>query len=169
MTNLLEALARAGLAVEVRNGDNRSLLVFARVASDKRLRYEVHRSRFVCRTSQDRDRIITTPRVKDWLHGIRAAEPDKDNAETLTGHSFTQAERCRLVYHMITNPREEGGAGITPKEGQWKHVESIFPLHDQNFNKEWLKSWATKTLLKPEDLDEIRDHLGEKVSSCNRL
>lgn len=112
--------------------------------------------------------MITNPRVKDWLHGIRAAEPDKDSTEPMTSHSLTQAERYRLVYHMITNPREEGGAGITPKEGQWKHVESIFPLHDQNFNKEWIKNWATKTLLKPEDLDEIRDHLGEKVSSYNR-
>ena len=163
----MEALARAGLAVEVRNGDNSSLLVFTRVASDKRLRYEVHRSRSVCRTLQDGDRRIIIPSVKDWLHGIRAAEPDKDNTEPVTSQSLTQAERYRLVYHMITNPREEGGAGITPKEGQWKHVESIFPLHDQAFNKEWLKNWATKTLLKSEDLDEIRDHLGEKVSSCN--
>lgn len=108
--------------------------------------------------------IIKTPRLKDWLHGIRAVEPSRNSSEPSASHPLTQAERYRLVYHMITNPREEGGAGITPKEGQWKNVESIFPVHDQAFNKEWIKKWATTTLLKPEDLDEIRDHLGEKVS-----
>lgn len=65
---------------------------------------------------------------------------------------------------MITNPTEEAGAGITPKEGQWKNVESIFPLHDQKFNREWIKNWSTTTFLGAEDLDAIRDHLGEKVS-----
>ncbi len=107
--------------------------------------------------------MIMSPRVKDWLHGIRATEPDQSSSEAPTSQSLTQAERYRLVYHMITNSREEGGAGITPKEGQWKDVGSIFPLHDQSFNKEWIKKWSTTTLLKPADLDEVRDHLGEKV------
>ena len=66
---------------------------------------------------------------------------------------------------MITNPREEGGAGITPKEGEWQNVESIFPLHDQTFNKEWMKKWASSTFITAEDLDELRDRLGEKVST----
>ena len=112
--------------------------------------------------------MTSSPRVKDWLHGIRSTEPEQSSSGSSTSHPLTQAERYRLVYHMITNPREDGGAGITPKEGQWKHVESIFPLHNQNFNKEWIKKWATTTLLKPEDLDEIRDHLGEKVSCIMR-
>lgn len=103
-------------------------------------------------------------RVKDWLHGIRATEPEQSSSGSLTSQPLTQAERYRLVYHMLTNSREEGGAGITPKEGQWKNVETIFPLHDQTFNKDWIKKWATTTLLKAEDFDEIRDHLGEKVS-----
>ena len=66
---------------------------------------------------------------------------------------------------MITNPREEGGAGITPKEGEWQNVESIFPLHDQAFNKEWMRKWASSTFITAEDLDELRDRLGEKVGS----
>ena len=64
---------------------------------------------------------------------------------------------------MLTSPQEEGGAGITPKSGEWKNVESMFPLHNTAFNKEWIRKWSTTTFLKVEDLDEIRDHLGEKV------
>ena len=67
---------------------------------------------------------------------------------------------------MITNPKEEGGAGITPKEGEWKDVESIFPLHDIAHNREWVKDWSMKTFLKIEDLDEIRNRFGEKVTSA---
>lgn len=83
--------------------------------------------------------------------------------ENVTRQSLTEAERYRIVYHLITSPREDGGAGIIPKEGRWKNVESIFPLHDKNFDKNWIKNWSTTTFLKPQDLDEIRDRLGEKV------
>lgn len=65
---------------------------------------------------------------------------------------------------MITSPRQEGGAGITPKHGPWKEVESIFPLHDHTFNKKWIQTWATTTFLKTEDLDDIRNRFGEKIA-----
>lgn len=103
-------------------------------------------------------------RVKDWLFGVRAAQPDQDTSDALSRQSLTEAERYRMIHHLITSPPEEGGAGVVPKDGQWKYVESIFPLHDKAFNKEWMKRWSTMTFLKPEDLDSIRDRLGEKVS-----
>ena len=65
---------------------------------------------------------------------------------------------------MITNPREEGGAGVTPQEGEWKSVESIFPLHDQAWNQSWIKDWSTSYFLDINDLDQVRDRLGEKVA-----
>ena len=65
---------------------------------------------------------------------------------------------------MIANPPEEGGAGITPREGAWKNVQSIFPLHDHKYNKEWIKKWSTMTFLKAEDLDDIRNRFGEKIA-----
>lgn len=102
-------------------------------------------------------------RLNDWLHGVRATQPEEDNS----GQDLTQAERYRIVHHLITSPIEDGGAAITPKEGKWKNVESIFPLHDKAFNLEWIKKWSTTTFLKPEDLDDIRDRLGEKVSRCS--
>ncbi|MCJ1243176.1 hypothetical protein MMC30_000373 [Trapelia coarctata] len=144
---LIQALARLGLTTEVRNGDNCSVLVFVKAEADKRFRNEVYRSR-----------------VKDWLYGVRAAQPDKETQNLLTAQSMSDAERYRIIYQMITSPQNEGGAGITPKEGQWKNVESIFPLHDVAFNKTWLKDWSMKTFLKIEDLDEIRNRLGEKVA-----
>lgn len=146
-TSLMQALARVGLSIETRNGDNCSLIVFVKVGSQERFASEVYRSR-----------------VKDWLHGVRAAEPARETQRTLEGQSLTEAERFRIIHHLITSPRQEGGAGITPQEGQWKNVESIFPLHDHAFNKEWIKKWSTMTFLGVEDLDQIRDRFGEKIA-----
>ena len=42
---LVQALARVGLAIEVRNGENLALLVLVKVASDERLSNAVYRSR----------------------------------------------------------------------------------------------------------------------------
>lgn len=42
---LLEALATVGLQIEVRNGDNCSLLVLVKVASDRVLNHHIHKSR----------------------------------------------------------------------------------------------------------------------------
>ena len=42
---LVLALARLGLKLEVRNGDNCSLLVFVKANADKRFNNEVYRSR----------------------------------------------------------------------------------------------------------------------------
>lgn len=107
---------------------------------------------------------LTFHRVKDWIHGIRAAAPQKEVKESLESEPLYEAERLRVIYQLITNAESEGGAGITPKKGTWENVESIFPLHDHAYNKEWIKKWSTKYLLEPEDLDEIRNRLGEKVA-----
>lgn len=64
---------------------------------------------------------------------------------------------------MITLPTEEGGAGITPKHGEWKNVTNVFPLHDEETNKEWMREWSKKTFLSNEELDQIRDKFGESV------
>ena len=146
-TKLAKTLDQAGLAIEVRNGHDCCLLIFVKPASDQVLNNYVYRSR-----------------IKDWLYGIRAAQPDKGAHNALTREPLTPSERYRVIHHMITGSKEEGGAGITPKQGQWKEVESLFPLHDQKYNREWIKKWSTTTFLKPEDLDEIRDRFGEKIA-----
>jgi anoctamin-10 len=145
-TKLIQALNDVGLATEVRNGDNCALLIFVKVASEQHLHAEVYRSR-----------------VQDWLYGIRAAAPQKQMQKSLEEEPVTEAERLRLVYLLITKPRSEGGAGITPKSGEWQGVESVFALHDHTFNKAWIKQWSSKYSLNVDDLTVIRDRFGEKI------
>ncbi|KAF2473063.1 DUF590-domain-containing protein [Lindgomyces ingoldianus] len=144
---LVQALASVGFNTEVRNGDLQSVLLFVRVASDEHLFGEVYRSR-----------------VRDWIHGVRAAAPPKETREALEAEPLYEAERLRIIYQLITNPVDEGGAGITPGEGEWENVESIFALHDLAYNKDWIKKWTTSYFLKTEDLDDIRNRLGEKIA-----
>ncbi len=89
--------------------------------------------------------------------------PDTETGQTLKSDPLYPAERLRIIYQLINNPVHEGGAGITPKQGEWENVESIFALHDPEFNKAWIKKWSTSYMLKPDDLDQIRDRFGEKV------
>ncbi|KAF2712610.1 DUF590-domain-containing protein [Pleomassaria siparia CBS 279.74] len=144
---LVQALASVRLQTEVRSGDNHSILLFTKIASDEHLFGEVYRSR-----------------VRDWIHGVRAAAPPKETREALEAEPLYEAERLRIIYQLITNPVAEGGAGITPKEGEWENVESVFALHDHAYNAEWIKRWSTSYFLKTEDLDEIRNRLGEKIA-----
>lgn len=106
--------------------------------------------------------------MNDWVHGVRAAAPEKETRQSLEAEPLYEAERLRIVHQLITNPEDEGGAGITPKQGEWENVESIFALHDHQYNREWIKRWSTRWLLTPEDLDEIRNRLGEQVCPARR-
>ncbi|TVY84096.1 Uncharacterized protein LSUE1_G001428 [Lachnellula suecica] len=144
---LVQALNDVGLATEVRNGDNSSVLIFVKIASDRHLKAEVYRSR-----------------VQDWLYGVRTAAPEKEMQQNLSSEPVTEAERLRLVYLLITKPRNEGGAGITPKSGDWKSVVSVFALHDHEFNKAWIKQLTSKYFLNAKDLSEIKDRFGEKIA-----
>ncbi|ETS05421.1 DUF590-domain-containing protein [Trichoderma reesei RUT C-30] len=144
---LIEALTNIGLTTAVRNGEKDSLLVFTRLASNDLLAQQAYSSR-----------------LQDWLQGVRISGPGNDIAKAIQDEPVTEAERLRLVYLLISNSRNEGGAGITPGQGQWKYVEAIFPLHDNAFNKEWLHKWSKKYVLEQSDLDEIRDRFGEGVA-----
>lgn len=144
---LIRALAETGLTTEVRRGDETSLLVFVKAADENIFAQVVYRSR-----------------IKDWLHGVRQMQPTSNPADTLAAEPLTDAERYRQIHHMICCPTEEGGAGITPKYGEWKNVEAVFPLHDHVKNKKWLTEFSRKTFLSADDLDEIRNTVGEKAS-----
>ncbi|KAF2153232.1 DUF590-domain-containing protein [Myriangium duriaei CBS 260.36] len=144
---LVEKLAAVGLTTEVRQGDSHSLLIFVRVSSEDHINGEAYRSR-----------------VNDWIHGIRAAAPEKETRQSLESEPLTEGERLRIIHRLISNSEAEGGAGITVKDGEWENVESIFALHDNAYNKAWIKRMSSKYILTPEDLDEIRDRLGENIA-----
>ncbi|KAK3391065.1 calcium-activated chloride channel-domain-containing protein [Podospora didyma] len=144
---LVKAVADVGFATEVRNGGKSSLLVFVKIASDKLLTTQVYKYR-----------------IQDWLYGVRASAPNQDLTKYFEDEPVSEAERLRLAYLLITKPKNEGGAGITPKVGHWKYVASIFPLHDHDFNRQWIKQWSTKYYLDNDDITEIRDRFGERVA-----
>ncbi|CZT46611.1 related to IST2 protein [Rhynchosporium secalis] len=144
---LIQTLNNVGLATEVRNSENCSLLIFVRIASDKHLKAEVYRSR-----------------VQDWLYGVRTAAPEKELQKAIDDEPITEAERLRITYLLITKSKNDGGAGITPKDGEWKGVESIFALHDHAFNKAWIKDITSKYFLSAEDLVAVKDKFGERIA-----
>ena len=145
---LIRSLAEIHLDAEVRANDDDSIFVFVRAKTDQTFADVVYRSR-----------------IRDWLHGVRQIQPVRETVDTLTGGPLSEAERLRVIHDLITAQRADGGAGITPKHGEWKFVEAIFPLHDHERNKKWLSQWAKKTFLTPQDLDDVRDAVGEKVST----
>ncbi|KAI7788439.1 hypothetical protein LA080_010772 [Diaporthe eres] len=144
---LIEALSSVGLATEVRRGDDSSLLVFVKVASEDLLKQHAYRYR-----------------VQDWLYGVRTSAPSKDLASYFQEQPVSEAEKLRLVYLLITKPRNEGGAGVTPGSGQWKSVKSIFPLHNHSFNRQWIKKLSTKYFIEEDDINQIRDKFGEQIA-----
>jgi hypothetical protein len=66
---------------------------------------------------------------------VRLAAPDEETKAAIDEETLTDAERLRVVHHLITSPEREGGAGVTPGLDGWNYVESIFPLHDSKFNR----------------------------------
>lgn len=111
----------------------------------------------------------TLNRVQDWLYGVCHTAPEQDAQAMLDSTVLTQAERLRIAYNLITQSCDKGGAGITPNRGDWECVDAILPLHDQEFNKSWLKEWSTKYFLSVDELTKIRDHYGEKASMRLRI
>ncbi|KAF2135221.1 uncharacterized protein K452DRAFT_323173 [Aplosporella prunicola CBS 121167] len=141
---LLQDLESVGLHTEVRAGFDESLLVFCKAPREV-LGNAVHKSR-----------------VKDWLHGITVDHPGGD-ADTVVDGDF-EAEDILSMYHLVTWSKELGGAGVTPKFGKWKNVESAFPLHNQSAEKELLLRFSKRILLEKGDLDDIRAMFGSKVA-----
>ncbi|KAH6971014.1 calcium-activated chloride channel-domain-containing protein [Ilyonectria sp. MPI-CAGE-AT-0026] len=141
---LLQDLEETGLHTEVRPGYGQSLLVFVK-APRELLGNAVHKSR-----------------VKDWLYGITPNHPGGDKNTVVKGDY--EAEDILSIYHLVSWPKELGGAGITPGVGKWERVQSIFPLHNTEVNQSLLRHLSKRFFLSPEDLDSIRDLLGSKVA-----
>lgn len=67
------------------------------------------------------------------------------------------------MHHLLSWPKDMGGAAITPGFGSFKNVQSMFPLHNPRTNQA-LRYLGKKLVLRDHDFDQIRDLLGAKVS-----
>ncbi|OLL26105.1 hypothetical protein NEOLI_000611 [Neolecta irregularis DAH-3] len=143
LEKLVLAIQSAGLLVQCRQGTRTSLLLFIK-CPEARITQESQKSR-----------------LQDWLHGVRIANPDENLYRSIKSDPLTQAERLRLVYNLLTSP---DGVGLTPKFGAWTMVESIFPLHDSEFDREWLHRISGKWAIDDHELDTIRAQFGEKIA-----
>ncbi|CAG8608697.1 3225_t:CDS:2 [Paraglomus brasilianum] len=142
---IMTQLNGAGLKFEVRRGSKEFIFFFV-LCSTERLKLEVRRAR-----------------LADWLTGVRIRDVDDDSADG-SDSQLTEAERLRLVYDIITNPRSEGGADIKPGSDKLELVGSLLPLHDRVYNDDWIKSWSTKWIINKNDLMSLRNHFGEKIA-----
>ncbi|CAJ2505130.1 Uu.00g125240.m01.CDS01 [Anthostomella pinea] len=141
---LVQDLESVGLYTELRAGYDQSLLIFVK-APKELLGNMVYKSR-----------------VKDWLYGISLNHPGGGKDTVVDGDY--EAEDLLSMYHLVTWSKELGGAGITPKSGNWENVESVFPLHNVSANRKLLQYLSRKIFLKPDDLDKIRGLFGVKVA-----
>ncbi|KAI9487752.1 MAG: calcium-activated chloride channel-domain-containing protein [Benjaminiella poitrasii] len=108
-------------------------------------------------------KVYRQERVRDFLLGVRVDDIEKESdAIDRTFQDLTEAERLRLIHEILTLPESEGGAGISPLVD--KYVETIMPLHNDDYNNTWLKSWSTKWFINDADLLKIRNHFGEKIA-----
>ncbi|SZF05317.1 unnamed protein product [Blumeria hordei] len=147
LMKLVSTLAGVGLATQVRNGDVNTIFLLVKVATTIQLHEKIYRSR-----------------LRDWLYGVSTSPPPKEMQKNLREHPITEAERLRLVYSLIIGPKKEGGAAITPRCGEWENVHSIFRLHDQAYNRLWIKKLSSKYFLTSDDLSEIKGRFGEKIA-----
>ncbi|KAH6838589.1 calcium-activated chloride channel-domain-containing protein [Chaetomium sp. MPI-CAGE-AT-0009] len=142
VTALVQDLESVGFQTELRAGHDHTLLAFVK-APRKILGSYVYNSR-----------------LKDWLYGIIQSHPG--GAKNAAVDGAFEAEDILSVYHLVNWPKSNGGAGITPGWGQWEHVDSIFPLHDEPTNLSLLKHLSSRFFLTSNDLDQIRNLFGTK-------
>ncbi|KAF9647312.1 DUF590-domain-containing protein [Thelephora ganbajun] len=94
----------------------------------------------------------------DFRQGVLAAVSSLTKPQI----NLPPSHRIRLLYDYLTNPTSAGGLGISPGISLWKRVVGIYPLHDPEFDKTWVRSLAkgSPTL---NQLDSAKDNYGEEV------
>ncbi|GAA5907924.1 hypothetical protein JCM5296_006134 [Sporobolomyces johnsonii] len=123
-----------------------TVLLFIK-ASEKRVREEV-----------------TRERMSDWLHGVASTRPSPREPQDFTSQPIEEAERLRVVYSILTSPREGGSSSIRSSastgptcglpiasqlppspatKSEFPHLISIFPPHNPIYNALWQKRWMS--------------------------
>ncbi|CAO3642180.1 unnamed protein product [Cunninghamella echinulata] len=150
LQNIIRKLSKANLLYEVINGENNGTILILVGCPFIRLYKE-----------------FKTERIRDFLLGIKVDDSDinkKDSKEVEKSleNELSEAVRLRLVYNILTSSENHGGADISPNVDPY--VESIMPLHNDDYNKKWVSTWSKKWLISNEDLMNIRNQFGEKVA-----
>ncbi|GAA5921241.1 hypothetical protein JCM1841_001649 [Sporobolomyces salmonicolor] len=123
-----------------------TVLLFVK-ASEKRVREEV-----------------TRERMSDWLHGVASTRPSPREPKDFTSQPIEEVERLRVVYSILTSPREGGSSSIRSSastgptcglpiasqlppslatKAEFPHLLSIFPPHNPIYNALWQKRWMS--------------------------
>ncbi|ORX58560.1 DUF590-domain-containing protein [Piromyces finnis] len=116
-------------------------------------------------------------RVQEYLRGIGVASADFDeldindpDVQKSIAEKLPTSDRLYIIYNLLTRPTWEGGVGIsTETEGGWHqtggmYLESFFTLHNKELNNKWIKHWSKKYILSTDDMTDIRNHFGTRVS-----
>ncbi|KAJ3774182.1 calcium-activated chloride channel-domain-containing protein [Lentinula raphanica] len=143
-TRLLETLTYGGLKAVGRRGDSLGHILIFISCPDKLVQ-----------------NLIVRERQSDFLSGLPVTPITNDSlSESL---SLAPSDRLRLVHAYITSIHSDGGLGVTPGTSEWDLVESIFCLHDKQFNEQWIHAWTTSKVATVSD-NRIRDQFGESVA-----
>ncbi|KDR85927.1 hypothetical protein GALMADRAFT_393543 [Galerina marginata CBS 339.88] len=59
---------------------------------------------------------------------------------------LSPADRLRLVHSYISSTPANGELGISSDAAEWDFVGSVFPLHDREFNKTWIRAWKLQNI-----------------------
>ncbi|KAJ7230352.1 calcium-activated chloride channel-domain-containing protein [Mycena pura] len=141
-TRLINMLTSAGLRAVGRRGESLGhLLVFVS-----------------CPTSHLRT-LIQRERHSDFLSGLPIAPLKVEDDD----QPLSPADRIRLVHAYITSTPADGGLGISPDSPEWDRVESVFALHDREFNERWIHAWTTSRFVSVKQ-ERLREHFGDSVA-----
>ncbi|KIJ95509.1 hypothetical protein K443DRAFT_682955 [Laccaria amethystina LaAM-08-1] len=141
-TRLIETLTYAGLKAVGRRGESLGhLLVFVTCPEDR-----VHN-------------LIRRERQSDFLSGLPVT-PVASGADL---QPLSSADRLRLIHEYISSTPADGGLGVSPDSPEWDLVESIFPLHNREFNEHWIRAWTPRNIASVQ-LEKIREQFGDSVA-----
>ncbi|KAI8099070.1 calcium-activated chloride channel-domain-containing protein [Halteromyces radiatus] len=156
LQSLTSKLTRAQLYFEIKQGQESGTLLVLVGCPQSRLYKEY-------KAERTRDFLLGISLDSTHLSGNTVINKDALKSSSSTfGQDFSEANRLRLIYDILTSSESNGGADISPHIDPF--VESIMPLHNDEFNKKWISTWSKKWLIDNDDLCTIRNHFGEKIA-----
>lgn len=76
---------------------------------------------------------------------------------------LSPADKLRLVHAYVSSSPADGGLGISPDSPEWDLIESTFPLHNRDFNDQWVRAWTLRNIASVQ-LERIREQFGDSLA-----